>query len=430
MNTNNIRIVYVPVSDLKPAEYNPRKISKESLAQLKESISRFELVDPVIVNGAPKRKNIVIGGHMRLRAAKELGHKTVPVVYVQIPNLKKEQELNLRLNRNTGEWDFEKLKFFEMDFLSDVGFSDIDLSNVWTENLETENDEFDEEKELKQIKEPKTKVGDLIQLGVHRLICGSSTDPKILARLLGEERASMIYSDPPYNINIDYNGGISGKQSYGGNVLDTRTDSEYKEFIAKTMIAALSVAKPDTHVFYWCDQIYIGLMQELYRELGIANKRVCLWLKNSQNPVPSVAFNKCYEPCVYGLRGKPYIAKSIQNLNEVLNKEITTGNNLIEETLDHLDVWLVKRLSGKDYEHATSKPPKLHEKAIRRCTKPGEIILDSFSGSGSTMIAAEQLKRRVYAIELEPAFCDLAIKRYEKLTGNKAKVTGNAHEKE
>ncbi|MBU1754978.1 DNA modification methylase [Patescibacteria group bacterium] len=425
-----INIVYVPVSDLKPAEYNPRKISKESLTQLKESISRFELVDPVIVNGAPKRKNIVIGGHMRLRAAKELGHKTVPVVYVQIPSLKKEQELNLRLNRNTGEWDFEKLKFFEMDFLSGVGFSDIDLSNVWTENLETENDEFDEEKELKQIKEPKTKIGDLIQLGGHRLICGSSTDPKVLGRLFGEERASMIYSDPPYNINIDYNGGIGGKQNYGGNVLDTRTDSEYKEFIAKTMIAALSVAKPDTHVFYWCDQIYIGLMQELYRELGIANKRVCLWLKNSQNPVPSVAFNKCYEPCVYGLRGKPYIAKSIQNLNEVLNKEITTGNNLIEETLDHLDVWLVKRLSGKDYEHATSKPPKLHEKAIRRCTKPGEIILDSFSGSGSTMIAAEQLKRRVYAVELEPAFCDLAIKRYEKLTGNKAKVTGNAHEKE
>lgn len=430
MNTKNISIVYVPVSDLKPAEYNPRKISKESLTQLKKSISRFELVDPVIVNGATKRKNIVIGGHMRLRAAKELGHKTVPVVYVQIPSMKKEQELNLRLNRNTGEWDFEKLKFFEMDFLSDVGFSDIDLSNVWTESLETENDDFDEEKELKQIKEPKTKVGDLIQLGGHRLICGSSTDPKVLARLFGEERAAMIYSDPPYNINIDYNGGIGGKQNYGGNVLDTRTDTEYKEFIAKTMIAALSVAKPDTHVFYWCDQIYIGLMQELYRELGIANKRVCLWLKNSQNPVPSVAFNKCYEPCVYGLRGKPYIAKSIQNLNEVLNKEITTGNNLIEETLDHLDVWLVKRLSGKDYEHATSKPPKLHEKAIRRCTKPGEIILDSFSGSGSTMIAAEQLKRRVYAVELEPAFCDLAIKRYEKLTGNKARVTGNAHEKE
>ncbi len=414
--------MYVPVGALKPAEYNPRKISKEALEQLKESLARFDLVDPIIVNDARKRKNVVIGGHMRLRAAKELGHKTVPVVYVNIPKLDKEKELNLRLNRNTGEWDFEKLKFFEPDFLTDIGFSDEDLSSVWTENLEAEDDEFDEEKELKEIKKPKTKVSDLIQLGQHRLICGSSTDPSVLARLLGNERASMIYSDPPYNIDFNYSGGMSGKQNYGGNVEDSRTDAEYREFIAKTMIAALSVAKPDTHVFYWCDQIYIGLMQDLYRELGIANKRVCLWLKNSQNPVPSVAFNKCYEPCVYGVRGKPYITKSINNLNEVLNKEITTGNNLIEETLDHLDVWMVKRLSGKEYEHATSKPPKLHEKAIRRCTKPGDIILDSFSGSGSTMIAAEQLKRRVYAVELEPVFCDLAIKRYEKLTGDKAKV--------
>lgn len=417
-----INIVYVPIGVLKPAEYNPRKISKEALEQLKESLSRFDLVDPIIVNGAPKRKNVVIGGHMRLRAAKELGHKTVPVVYVSIPKLDKEKELNLRLNRNTGEWDFEKLKFFEPDFLTEIGFSDADLSSVWTENLEVADDEFDEEQELKQIKNPKTKVGDLIQLGQHRLICGSSTDPAVLTRLLGKERASMIYSDPPYNIDFNYSGGMSGKQNYGGNVLDSRTDAEYREFIAKTMIAALSVAKPDTHVFYWCDQVYIGLMQDLYRELGIANKRVCLWLKNSQNPVPSVAFNKCYEPCVYGVRGKPYLTKNIQNLNEVLNKEITTGNNLIEETLDHLDVWLVKRLSGKEYEHATSKPPKLHEKAIRRCTKPGDIILDSFSGSGSTMIAAEQLKRHVYAVELEPIFCDLAIKRYEKLTGDKAKV--------
>jgi len=416
-----LNIVYVPIGTLKPAEYNPRKISKEALVQLKESLSRFDLVDPIIVNGASKRKNIVIGGHMRLRAAKELGHKTVPVVYVNL-KIEKEKELNLRLNKNTGEWDFEKLKPFDLDLLTNVGFSDADLSSAWAENLEAENDEFDEEEELKKIKKPKTQLGDLITLGQHRLICGSSTDPTVLARLLGDERASMIYSDPPYNINVDYNGGIGGKKNYGGNVEDNRSDKEYREFIAKTMIAALSVAKPDTHVFYWCDQIYIGLMQDLYRELGIANKRVCLWLKNSQNPVPSVAFNKCYEPCVYGLRGKPYITKSIQNLNEVLNKEITTGNNLIEETLDHLDVWMVKRLSGKEYEHATSKPPKLHEKAVRRCTKPGDIILDSFSGSGSTMIAAEQLKRRVYAVELEPVFCDLAIKRYEKLTGNKAVV--------
>jgi len=416
-----IDVVYVSINALKSADYNPRKHSKESLAQLQESISRFGAIDPIIVNSAPKRKNLVIGGHMRLKAAKALGMTTVPVVYVDIPTLAKEKELNLRLNKNTGEWDMEKLKSFDLDLLSDIGFSDFDLSGMWTENLEVEGDDFDEVAELKKIKKPQTKLGDVILMGNHKLICGDSTDPEVLKKLFGNERASMIYSDPIYNININYDKGLGGKQSYGGNVNDTRSDSEYKEFLKKSIINGLSVAKKDVHVFYWSDQISIGFLQEIYRELGIENKRVVLWVKNSQNPVPGVAFNKCYEPCTYGIKGKPYLAKNLTALNEVMNKELTTGNNLMEETLDHLDIWMVKRLSGNN-EHATSKPPKLHEKAIRRCTKVGDIILDSFSGSASTMVAAEQLKRRVFAVELEPVFCDLAIRRYEKLTGNKARV--------
>ena len=104
-----LNIVYVPIKELKPSEYNPRKISKESFEQLKESIRRFQMVDPIIVNAAPNRRNIVIGGHMRLRGARELGFKEIPVVYVKIPDIKQEQELNIRLNKNTGEWDFSLL---------------------------------------------------------------------------------------------------------------------------------------------------------------------------------------------------------------------------------------------------------------------------------------------------------------------------------
>jgi DNA modification methylase len=133
-----------------------------------------------------------------------------------------------------------------------------------------------------------------------------------------------------------------------------------------------------------------------------------------------VAFNKVYEPAVYGVRGRPYLAESITNLNEVLNKEFGTGNELLSQVDNFIDVWTAKRLSAKDYMHATSKPPQLHEKAIKRCTKPGDIILDSFLGSGSTLLAGEQLGRRVYGCDLEPRFCDLIIKRYEMFTGNKA----------
>lgn len=416
------------VNDLLPYSKNPRQISKEQMAQLKKSLKKFGLVEVPAIDIDGK----IVAGHQRVKALQLLGHGQSEID-VRIPNRKLTKEefdqYLISSNKITGDWDFEVLKAFDLDMLLDIGFDKKELEDIWQENLEVEEDDFDEEAELAKIKAPKTKLGDLIIMGQHKLLCSSATDPEALKRLFGKERASIIYVDPPYNIRLDYNSGVGGKKNYGGSVIDNRSDDEYREFIRKSLENNLAVTKPDAHVFYWCDQTYIWLIQTLYRELGIQNKRVCLWLKNGHNPTPNSAFNKCYEPACYGVRGKPYIAKKMQNLNEVMNKEITTGNNLHEETLDHLDVWMVKRLPGKEMEHATSKPPKLHEKAIRRCTKPGDIILDSFLGSGSTLIAAEQLKRRCYAVELEPIFCDLVIKRWEKLTKQKAKII-RANEKE
>jgi DNA modification methylase len=414
------------VKELKTWAKNPRKITKQNFANLKERIVQRGFHDVVKID----TDNTVLSGNQRKKALLELGIKEVTVL---LPNRKltpdEKNKVALESNVNDGEWDYEGLKSFDLDVLADIGFDKDELSNIWSENLEAEDDQFDVEAEIKKIKKPKTKLGDLIIMGPHKLYCGDSTNPASLKKLFGKEKASMIYSDPIYNLQINYNGGIGGKQNYGGNVNDNRTDDEYREFLRKSMVNALSVAKDDTHIFYWCDQTYIWLIQMLYRELGIENKRVCLWVKNSQNPVPGLAFNKCYEPAVYGLRGHPYIAKNIQNLNEVMNREITTGNNLAGEALDSLDLWFEKRLPGKSYTHATSKPPQLHQKAIRRCTKPGDIILDSFAGSSSTMICADQLKRRVYAVELEPRFCDLAILRYEALTKNKAKIIHNYEER-
>lgn len=416
------------VNNLLPYSKNPRSISDKQMSDLKKSLKKFNLVEIPAIDVDGK----IVAGHQRVRALQILG-RGEELIEVRVPNRKltKEEYAQYMVTSNYvgGDWDFEKLKSFDLDLLLDVGFDKSELTDIWNEHLEVEDDNFDEEKELAKIKIPKTKLGDMIELGPHKIIVGDSTDPATLKKLFGKDRASMIYSDPVYNLKVEYNRGIGGKRNYGGNVNDNRTDEEYKDFLKKSLEGALAVAREDAHIFYWSDQTYIWLIQTLYRELGITNKRVCLWLKNSQNPVPGVAFSKCYEPCTYGIRGKPYIAKNIQNLNEVMNKEITTGNNLLEETLDHLDVWMVKRLAGKDYEHATSKPPKLHEKAIRRCTRPGDIILDSFLGSASTLISADQLKRRVFGVELEPVYCDLAIRRYEMLTKNKSKIIHH-HEEE
>lgn len=409
------------VGNLIPQSVNPRSITDKQMSDLKRSLKKYNLVEiPAIdANGS------ILAGHQRIKAL-QLLNRGDEIIDVRVPNRKltKEEsdEYLIASNALGGSWNFDLLKSFDIGTLEFAGFDDIELSNIYDKETEVTDDNFDEEKELKKIIEPKTKLGDIITLGKHRVICGDSTNPETLKRLLGNEKVSMIYSDPVYNINIDYNGGIGGKQDYGGNVKDKRTFAEYQKFLKDSMESALAVTAKDAHVFYWCDQVFIGVVQEIYRQLGINNKRVCLWLKNNQNPVPGVAFNKVYEPVVYGTRGKPHLAESVTNLNEVMNKELSTGNNLLAEVDDFIDIWTAKRLAAKDYKHATSKPPCLHEKAIKRCTKMNDIILDSFLGSGSTLIAGHTLGRRVYGCELEPAFCDLIIKRYEKLTGLKAKV--------
>ncbi len=421
MQNTQLKIVNIPISELNPALYNPRVWSEEATAQLTESIKRFGLIDPIIVNSASSRKNIVIGGHFRLKIAKNLGYKEVPVVHVNISDTEKEKELNLRLNRITGDWDLEMLKNFDVDMLLDVGFNDDDLSSIFDDVLEIEDDNFDEAEELKKIKETDIKEGDIFQLGKHRLICGDSTDEKIVETLMGEAKADMIYSDPPYNIGLNYSDGISNKGSYtNSKVNDNKSEDEYKKFLEKTIKNALSVSNENVHCFYWCDEKYIGLVQDLYKTLEIENKRVCLWIKNNSNVTPQIAFNKVYEPCIYGIRGKPYLSDSQTKFNEILNKEISNGNRGIDDILDLFNIWLAKRLPSNEYLHPTQKPPSLHEKPLKRCTKVGDIVLDLFGGSGSTLIACEQLNRKCYLSEIDPIFCQLIINRYENLTVQKA----------
>ena len=419
---NNLSITHVPIGELRSSEYNPRIFSDEDIERVSESIRLYGLVDPCIVNGAAERKNIVIGGHLRLTAAKKLGITTVPVVYVDIPDVEKEKGLNLRLNRLGGTWDWAKLQSFDLDLLCDCGFDDADLNRVFDDALETEDDNFDVKHELAAIKVPTSKVGDLYQLGSHRLLCGDSTDITVVKRLCGEDRPDMIYTDIPYNISIDYSSGVSGKANYGGTYDDKKTDEEYAGFVRKIIGNALGVAKEDCHCFFWCDQSYVWLLQQLYRELGVKYKRTCLWIKNVANATPRTAFNKVYEPVVYGIRGVPYLSDKHLNLTEILNKEISTGNRAIDDILDNLDIWLVKRLPGNEYTHSTQKPPTLHEKPLRRCTRANDIVMDLTAGSGSTLISCEQMKRRAYLAEIEPVFADLIIRRFESLTGQKASL--------
>lgn len=420
MKQHNAIIHYIPTSELNPAPYNPRTWDESALKKLCESIERFGFLDPIIANKHPSRANVLIGGHMRLAAAKKLGLEQVPVVFVSIADVAREKELNLRLNRNTGQWDFEMLKEFDIELLLDVGFDDCDLSAIWDDVLMIDDDHFDNQQAVESVGSPQTQPGDMYRLGDHFLLCADAQDPENIQKLVGDTKIDMVYLDPPYNISLDYSSGISTKNKYGGQFKkDDKSHNEYKGFLLTALTNAKSVVNKDAHIFTWCDQNWIGLVQAVYQEIGIDHKRVCLWIKNNHNMTPQVAFNKVYEPCVYGTLGKPYLA-DINNLNEVLNKEVTTGNRTIDDILDLLDIWLVKRLPSQDYEHPTAKPPTLHEKPLRRCTQPGGVVLDLFGGSGSTLIACEQMKRRAYLMEVDPIFCDVIVNRYQTLTGKEA----------
>lgn len=210
MNNSKITIVEVPINELRAAEYNPRKHDKEQTEQLKKSIKQFGMVDPIICNSAPERKNIIVGGHFRLEVLKELGAVTVPVIYVNIPDKEKEQALNIRLNRNVGEWDWILLAEFDEGFLADIGFNSEELDIIFP--IEENPGQFDLKKELQKldIKKISVRKGDVFELNGSKILCGDSTIEADVLKLMGNEKAGMCFTDPPYI--LDY---LKGKKRKG-----------------------------------------------------------------------------------------------------------------------------------------------------------------------------------------------------------------------
>ncbi len=407
------------INDLLPYEKNPRVITDGQMEGLKRSMVKFDLAEIPAINTDGK----IVAGHQRIKALQLLG-RGEEKIDVRVPSrmLTKAEfkEYLLTSNRSGGSWDWEILKSdFDIGMLLTSGFDSEDLTNIFDDALEVTDDGFDEEAELKKIKKTDINPGNIFALGRHRLICGDAQDPLIAKKLMNGARADMVNDDMPYNIGLSYDKGVGNKARYGGTTNDKKTDAEYRIFVKTVMQNTLLVTKPDAHVFFWCDERYVWLFQELYKELKINSKRLCIWIKDNASPTPGVAFNKVTEYCTYGTIGKPYLSEKVKNLNEVMNKEMTTGNRLTEDILDQLNIWLVKRLPGSEYQHPTQKPPTLHEKALRRCTRPGDAVLDLTAGSGSILSACEQLKRTAYLCEMEPIFCQLIINRFKAISHEK-----------
>ena len=434
----NLTIINVKTEDLIPSVYNPRKWSDEATKQLKESIKQFGLVDPILVNCAKNRKNYVIGGHFRLKCAKELGFTEVPVVYIDIPDEDREKELNIRMNKNIGEFDYELLAEFDETMLSNIGFNSQEIDEIF--DIETMNEEeFDLEKELKKIgiNGITVKKGDVYQLGDSRLMCGDSTIESDIDKLMNGERADMCLTDPPYI--LDYlHAKRGGKPVTGFGAKKNRryleTDVLPDNFTELWMANVAKYAKPDFSIICyenWKNLRIIWAEMEKYWKV----KNMIVWhLPNRHQGFSSKYkfFSKHDIAMVGGSGNVPY---NHEIEPDGLQEEYETALYAISgkpqwegyehgkkyQPTDFIDFQASDEKSSGQGVIFGTKPIEILIPYIKVLTKRGDLILEVFCGSGSTLIASTKLKRRCNIMEKSPTYAEVALKRWEKLTGLKRK---------
>lgn len=397
-----MNIIKKAISELKEAVYNPRKKLTEEDAEyqkLKRSIEKFGYVEPIIIN---KRSGNIVGGHQRLTVLKDLGYEEINVVEVDLSD-EEEKALNIALNKISGEWDIPKLK----DLLEelDTGAIDIELTGFELEELEnlftqthvgdTEivDDEIDPDEELAKIDVPQTKRGDIYELGSHRLICGDATDPATYSLLLEGRKADCIVADPPYGVS--YTGKTKDALTLQN---DKLTGESLEQFLREIFLNLLGHAQDGCPIYVFHADWYGHIFRLALLTAGWKFAQTCVWVKNNF-VMGRQDFHWRHEPILYGWKA--------------------TAKHRWYSDRKQDTVWEFDR-PQRNAEHPTMKPVPLLAYPLQLSSRTRDIILDPCAGSGSIMIAAEQLDRRAYMIEIDEKYCDVIVARYEKFTGQKA----------
>lgn len=420
------------LSQLKVAGYNPRTISKDALDGLKNSIERFGCVEPIIVN-VRRGARTIVGGHQRLKALKKLGIKEAVCVTVNCGK-KDERLLNLTLNNPAIQGEFIEQIGEYIDALRKQ-IPDRDIVGLRISQLQADLG-FEHEKKgnvpdddiPKPPKKAKTKPGDLWILGRHRLLCGDSTIEADVTKLMRKEKASLFATDPPYC--VDYTGGNRpGKKGKDWSGIYREIDIKdmiefYKEFYKN----GIRFVKPRTAFYLWHADKKRSQLENICEQIGLFIHQQIIWVK------PCIVLGFSYycsrhEPCLmlWQKKQKPPIDINKRKTTAKYNTVWPVGYQRTGDPTTpeyYTDVWELdydgkKRPSGID--HPTIKPVEVFAIPMRIHTRPGDICYEPFCGSGTQIIAAEKLSRRCYAMELEPLFVDVAVKRWEQWTGKKAK---------
>ena len=427
-----VEINYLPTADLKQmaAPYNPRTISDHDLVALGRSMTSFGVVEPIVVN---RRTDRIVGGHQRVKAAEAQGIGELPVVHVDLDEAA-EKQLNLALNRISGEFDIDKLA----DVLRELETTgaDLDLTGFTTteiddliRGLETPADGLtDPDAVPEPLEEPVTRPGDLIYLGRHRLLCGDSGSCEDLQKLLDGDSVQLVHTDPPYNVNVEprsnnaiaaagharkHHQGLdlarhpeksrpTGKMRARDRVLknDFLSEEEFAELLRTWFQNASAALEPGRSFYFWGGYANVANYPAAIAVAGLYFSQAIIWVK--EWPVLTRKdFMGNHEWAFYGWK---------EGAAHYFNPSVTNAP----------DVWRIKKVSPHAMVHLTEKPVELAERALMYSSRKGESVLDLFGGSGSTLIAAERLGRRALLIEIDPSYCDVIVQRWQDFTGERA----------
>lgn len=381
-----MNIINIKLSGLKPYERNPRN-NKEAVDYVANSIREFGFKNPIIVD----KNNVIVAGHTRYLACKKLGIKEVPCVIAD--DLTDEQIKAFRLADNKvaeiATWDLDLLDE-ELNDLLNFDMSDFGFDVGLEELEEAQEDEFDID-ELPE--EPKAKLGDIYQLGNHRLMCGDSTDEKDVNKLVGEATIDLLITDPPYN--VDYTGKTEDALKIEN---DKMENDAFHEFLVNAFTNAYNVIKGGGCFYCWYASKEVVNFHTSLEESGFTVKQELIWNKNSM-VMGRQDYQWKHEPCLYGWKETdPHVWYGDRKQTTVIDWNRPTKSDL----------------------HPTMKPIGLFDYQIRNSTKQGENVLDLFGGSGTTIMACEQNDRHAYVMEYDPKYVDVIISRWEQFTGKKA----------
>lgn len=379
-----MQIEYIKVRELKPYENNPRK-NDSSVDKVMASIQEFGFKVPIVVD----KDNVIVCGHTRWKAAKKIGMEEVPCV--RADDLSEEQIKAFRLADNkVGEsstWDEDMLKL-------EIGdLPDIDMSKFGFDLKPEEAEAVEDDYEVKLPEEPRAKRGEVWILGAHRVMCGDATDPEDVKKLIGGGAADLYLTDPPYN--VDYTGKTKDALKIQN---DKKNDTDFRAFLDEAFTAAKSVMKAGAAFYIWHADSEGYNFRGACVDVGWKVRECLIWSKDVF-VLGRQDYQWQHEPCLYGWNeGAGHAWYSDRKQTTILKFD----------------------RPKRSEEHPTMKPVPLFDYLIRNSTKPGDIVLDTFGGSGTTIMACEQDGRKGYCMELDPKYVDVIIDRWEKFTGSKA----------